>query len=114
VTGYAPGPDGTYIHFDGGSARFTLVKPDPNGTVPYIAQANGFVRDFTRTAQGLQFEFGGYYQPFIVLAHAALCRATSGGRTLDVQREGDTLRIVTQAVPGVHVTYQPIRVDCGQ
>lgn len=114
VTGYAPGPDGTYIHFDGGSAHFTLAQPDPNGTLPYIAEANGFVRDFRRTAQGLRFEFGSYYQPFIAVAHAAQCRATSGGRALTTQRQGDTLRIVTPAVPGVEVTYQPVEVNCGQ
>ncbi len=113
VTGYAAGPDGNYIHFDGGSARFTLVRPDPNGELPYIAEANGFVRDFTRTAQGLKFEFGSYYQPFIAVAHAAQCRASSGGHALETQRQGDTLRIVTPAVPGVRVTYQPVEVDCG-
>lgn len=114
VTGYAPGPDGTYIHIDGGSARFSLVRSDPNGALPYIAQANGFVRNFTRTAHGLRFEFGGYYQPFVAIAHAAQCRASSGGRALATQRQGDTLRIVTPAVPGVRVTYQPVEVACGQ
>ncbi|MFX1716144.1 polysaccharide deacetylase family protein [Paraburkholderia sp. A1RO-5L] len=114
VTGYASGPDGTYIHFDGGSASFTLAAHDPNGKLPYIAEANGFVRDFTRTAQGLRFEFGGYYQPFVAIAHAAQCRTSSGGRPLATQRQGDTLRIATPAVPGVRVTYQPIEVDCGQ
>jgi polysaccharide biosynthesis protein PelA len=114
VTGYTAGPDGTYIHFDGGSAHFTLAQPDPNGALPYIAEANGFVRDFQRSAQGLRFEFGSYYQPFIAVAHAAQCRATSGGRPLTTQRQGDTLRIATPAVPGVEVTYQPIEVNCGQ
>ncbi len=114
VTGYAPGPDGTYIHFDGGSARFTLTQPDPNGSLPYIAQANGFVRDFVRTAQGLTFQFGSYYQPFIAVAHAAQCRASSGGRALGTQRQGDTLRIVTPAAPAGRVTYQSVEVDCAR
>ncbi|WP_411193146.1 polysaccharide deacetylase family protein [Paraburkholderia sp. B3] len=114
VTGYSSGPDGTYIHFDGGSARFTLAQPDPNGTLPYLAEANGFVRDFERTARGLRFEFGSYYQPFIDVAHAGQCRASSGGRALTTQRQGDTLHIVVPAVPGVEVTYQPVEVNCGQ
>lgn len=113
VTGYAPGPDGTYIHIDEGSARFTLVPPDPNGALSYIAEANGFVRGFTRTAHGLTFAFGSYYEPFVAVAHAAQCRASSAGRPLATQRQGGTLRIVMPAVSGGPVRYEPVEVDCG-
>lgn len=115
VTGFAPGPDGTYIHFDGGSARFTLASPSQaRDTAPYIARANGFVRDFVRTGNGLRFAFGGYYKPFITIANAGTCRATSGGRKLDAHNDHGALTIVTPAVPGQRVTYQPIEVDCAQ
>jgi polysaccharide biosynthesis protein PelA len=48
------------------------------------------------------------------VAHAGQCRASSGGRSLTTQRQGDTLHIVVPAVPGVEVTYQPVEVHCDQ
>lgn len=113
VTGYRAGPDGTYIHFDGGSAHFTLAPAGTPNTVPYIAEANGFVRRFQRVGHGLRFEFGGYYKPFIEIANAAQCRASSAGKPLDAQRVGNALRVQTPGVAGAQVTYQPIEVDCG-
>lgn len=113
VTGYAAGPDGTYIHVDGGSARFTLASSGMHNALPYIAQANGFVRHFERVGHGLRFEFGGYYKPFFEIANAAQCRASSAGKPLAAQRDGNLLRVQTPGVAGQRVTYQPIEVDCG-
>jgi len=115
VTGYARGPDGIYVHFDDGTARFALESPSQTrNTAPYIAQANGFVRDFQRGAHSLRFSFGGYYKPFVTIANAGQCRASSAGRTLDGRREGGALTIALPAVPGQQVAYQPIQIDCGE
>lgn len=113
VTGYHAGPDGTYIHFDGGSARFTPAAAGTRNALPYLAEANGFVRDFKRVGHGLRFEFGGYYKPFFDIANAAECRATSAGKPLAAQRLGNALHVQTPAVAGAQVSYQPIEVDCG-
>lgn len=71
------------------------------------------MRGFTRTAHGLTFAFGSYYEPFVAVAHAAQCRASSAGRPLATQRQGGTLRIVMPAVSGGPVRYEPVEVDCG-
>jgi hypothetical protein len=113
VTGYASGPDGTYIHFDGGSARFALAPAGTHNTLPYVAEANGFVRHFERVDHGLHFDFGGYYKPFFRIANAAQCRASSAGKPLAAQREGSVLEVHMPAGVGRRVAYQPIEVNCG-
>lgn len=113
VTGYSAGPDGTYIHFDGGNARFKLAPGATPNALPYIAQADGFVQHFERDSHGLRFQFGGYYKPFFDIANAAQCRVSSAGKALAGQRDGNLLRVQTPGVAGQHVTYQPVEVDCG-
>jgi polysaccharide biosynthesis protein PelA len=111
VTGYSAGPDGTYIHIADGSARFSWSTG--TATLPYIAEANGFVRDFRRTAHGLAFDFGGYYQPFVKLANAGACRVKVAGQPVATRRDGTLLRFDTQGTPGTAVSYRSIEVTCG-
>lgn len=113
VTGYSAGPDGTYIHIDGGSARFSFAPADARTAMPYLAEANGFVRHFQRVGHGLRFDFGGYYKPFFQIANAAQCRASSAGKPLAAQREGTALRVQMPGSDGRRVTYQPVEVNCG-
>ncbi|MGV2292882.1 sugar ABC transporter [Trinickia sp. YCB016] len=114
VTGYSHGPDGTYIHIDGGAARFTLGAKAAPGALPYIAQANGFVRNFQRSASGLRFEFGGYYKPFVELASASTCRVSMNGARVAATRNGTLLRVDIPGVAGQQVTYRPLEIDCGR
>ncbi|MFC0575399.1 sugar ABC transporter [Paraburkholderia solisilvae] len=119
VTGYAAGPDGTYIHIADGAARVTFdatagtAAATSNAGVPYIAQANGFVRRFTRTGNRLSFEFGGYYQPFVELANAQRCSVSVAGRPVAARRDGDRLRFDTAPAAGLPIDYQPVEVACG-
>jgi hypothetical protein len=113
VTGYTRGPDGVYIHIDGGNARFTLGPGATPPALPYLAQANGFVRNFTRTASGMRFEFGGYYKPFVEIANASTCRVTMDGARVATTKNGTTLHADLPAVPGQQVTYRPLEIDCG-
>ena len=117
LTGFAPGPDGTYIHLDGGSAHFSFGANDAaaasQAKLPYIAEANGFVRRFERTPDGMRFEFGGYYQPFVKLANAQSCSVTVDGRAVSAQRDGGTLRFETPGVAGQQVEYRPVEIACG-
>ncbi|SDH15249.1 hypothetical protein SAMN05216466_107285 [Paraburkholderia phenazinium] len=117
VTGYAAGPDGTYIHIDGGAARFAFGA---NGAgcggaraLPYIAEANGFVRNFRSTANGMSFEFGGYYQPFVTLANAQTCSASVDGKPVAARRDGALLRFDTPGVAAQQVVYQRVEIACG-
>jgi hypothetical protein len=122
VTGFAAGPDGTYIHIADGAARVVFdapraIRPRPSSAgaadpLPYIAQANGFVRDFTRTPHGLSFEFGGYYEPFIELANAQRCSVQVGGRVETARRDGALQRFDTQAASGLQIGYQPVEITC--
>ncbi|MEW6344619.1 MAG: sugar ABC transporter [Pseudomonadota bacterium] len=121
VTGFAAGPDGTYIHIDGGEARFALGANGASGAggangaraLPYIAEANGFVRNFRSTANGMSFEFGGYYQPFVTLANAQTCSANVGGKPVAVRRDGALLRFDTAGVAAQQVEYQRVEIACG-
>ncbi|HEY3598861.1 MAG TPA: sugar ABC transporter [Paraburkholderia sp.] len=123
VTGFAAGPDGTYIHIADGAARVAFDAPRAPASstpvaaradsLPYIAQANGFVRRFARTAGGLSFEFGGYYQPFVELANAQSCRVTVAGRAVAARRNGALLRFDTAPADGLQPNYQPVEVACG-
>ncbi|KVE10642.1 sugar ABC transporter [Burkholderia vietnamiensis] len=120
VTGYSDGPDGTYVHIDGGNARFSFERAHAQGSqnagsraLPYIAEANGFVRNFQRTANGLTFDFGGYYEPFVRIANGARCTASVAGRAVAAQRDGTFLRFDTPGVAGQSVGYQPVSVSCG-
>jgi hypothetical protein len=121
LTGFAPGPDGTYIHFDDGSARFSFAAIDAvrgkeagaHAKLPYIAEANGFVRRFERTPTGMRFEFGGYYQPFVKLANADTCSVSVDGRAASAQRDGGALRFDTAGVAGQQVDYRPVEIACG-
>ncbi|CAB3719382.1 hypothetical protein LMG27174_04825 [Paraburkholderia rhynchosiae] len=122
VTGYSSGPDGTYIHIADGAARVSFNRADvrdtPTGALskasalPYIAEANGFVRNFRRDANGMSFEFGGYYQPFVRLAHAGSCSVSVAGRPVATHRDGAGLRFDTPASPGLQVNYQPVEISC--
>jgi hypothetical protein len=122
VTGYSSGPDGTYIHFADGAARVVFDTPretlasqpdTPAGAVPYIAQANGFVRRFARDAHRMSFEFGSYYQPFVELANAQRCSVSVAGRPVAARRDGTRLRFDMAPADGLEIRYQPVEVDCG-
>ncbi|CAN7578297.1 sugar ABC transporter [Trinickia sp. LjRoot230] len=119
VTGFATGPDGTYIHIDGGAAAVSLdsnqrgsAAPASSASLPYIAEANGFVRHFVRKPHALSFEFGGYYQPFIKLASARSCRATVAGKPVAVRRDGGDVKIDMPATEGQRVEYRLVEIDC--
>lgn len=123
VTGYAPGPDGTYIHIADGAARVAFDTPlrdaiaaqapaASSNTLPYIAQANGFVRDFKRDGRGMSFQFGGYYQPFVELANAQRCSVSVAGRPVATKRDGSKLRFDTAPAAGLNIDYQPVEVAC--
>jgi hypothetical protein len=118
VTGYAVGADGTYIHFADGAAAVTLAPSSAaqsaNAPLPYIAVANGYVRQFKRTAHGMAFEFGGYYQPLVELANAGTCSVQVAGRPAAVQRDGALLRFEAPASASLQMNYQPVEVNCAR
>jgi hypothetical protein len=119
VTGYTAGTDGTYIHITDGAARVSFDTPQSAGAaagnkLPYIAQANGFVHGFKRTASGMKFDFGGYYQPFVELANAQSCSVSIAGRPVATRRDGAMLRFDTAPAAALQVDYQPVEVTCGR
>lgn len=111
VAGYLPGPGGLYIHMGGDQASFTM-SPKPSESIPYIAQASGFVRNFERMPGGMQFEFGGYYKPFVQLADARSCRATVDGRHAVLAGKGGTLQLNVSGRAAKPVSYHSIKVTC--
>ncbi|WP_118179904.1 sugar ABC transporter [Paraburkholderia phosphatilytica] len=112
VTGYSAGPDGTYVHINNGAATVSFDAGSASNTLPYIAEANGYVRRFERTTNGLSFEFGGYYQPFVKIANAQSCRVTVDGKPVAAQHDGATLRFDTPASADLQIHYQPVEISC--
>ncbi len=113
VTGYATGTDGTYIHIADGEARIAFGSNATNASLPYIAQANGFVRDFKRDGRNMSFHFGGYYQPFVELANAQSCRVSIDGHAVATRRDGNLLRFDTAGIAATQMQYRPVEVACG-
>jgi hypothetical protein len=112
LAGYMPGPGGLYIHMGARQARFSMSGPDRNA-LPYIHTASGFVRDFSREGGSVRFDFGGYYQPFILLANAANCRVAVNGKHASAPVKNGLRRISVggNAVPSIN--YHSVEVNCG-
>lgn len=113
VTGYSTGTDGTYIHIADGEARIAFGSNATNASLPYIAQANGFVREFKRDGRNMSFQFGGYYQPFVELANAQSCRVSIDGHAVATRRDGNLLRFDTAGIAATQMQYRPVEVACG-
>jgi hypothetical protein len=113
VVGYDKGPGGIYIHLDDGAARFDMT-PAPQPDKPaYIAEAAAFVRHFARNGNGMSFEAGGYYKPFVRLANAGACRVQVNGNPARTARAQDnSVRVDLTGGPAQTVTYQRIDVVC--
>jgi hypothetical protein len=111
VTGYLPGPGGLYVHMANDQASFSITS-QPSAKVPYIAEAAGFVRHFQRDGRSMQFDFGGYYKPFVRFADAGSCRVQVDGKAKTGAAQAGTLRIDVAGEAAQQVTYHSIKVDC--
>ncbi|WDD92532.1 bifunctional glycoside hydrolase 114/ polysaccharide deacetylase family protein [Burkholderia sp. FERM BP-3421] len=76
VAGYAPGPGGTYVHLTGAAARFTVVDAARAPHVPYLADANGELEHFERSARGFSFDLRSTVAPRFRVADAGACRVS--------------------------------------
>jgi hypothetical protein len=113
VVGYDKGPGGIYIHLDDAAARFAVTPAPQAGGPAYIAEAGAFVRNFTRHGNGMSFEAGGYYKPFVRLANAGACRVQVNGSPARTARAQDNaVRVDLTGGAAQTVTYQRIDVVC--
>jgi hypothetical protein len=113
VVGYDKAAGGIYIHLDDGAARFAMAPAGEPARSAYIAEAAAFVRDFSRSGNGLSFEAGGYYKPFVRLANVGACRVKVNGAPAHTTRaQGDTVRVDLNGTAAQSVTYQRIDVVC--
>jgi uncharacterized protein (TIGR01370 family) len=82
VAGYLAGPGGVYVHLTGTDARFRTVDAARAQSLPYLADANGAISRFTRTANGLSFDLASHVAPRFSLAGVRACRVSADGRAL--------------------------------
>ncbi|WP_236572465.1 bifunctional glycoside hydrolase 114/ polysaccharide deacetylase family protein [Burkholderia sp. 8Y] len=85
VAGYLPGPGGVYVHLTGADARFREVDAARAAKLPYLAEANGVVDHFARTAHGLSFDLASHVAPHFAIggeARANACIVKADGRAL--------------------------------
>ncbi|MCP1119900.1 sugar ABC transporter [Robbsia andropogonis] len=122
VTGYAPGPDGIYIHIEDGDAR-VAINPNASArpTQPYISFARGFVKDAVVRPDGMRFSFAGHYEPYIRFENAGQCSVTVNGQRRDARREagtdgvaGSALRIDLPAQLPEKMQYDQVDLHCGR
>jgi hypothetical protein len=116
VVGYDRAAGGTYIHLDGGAARFALAPETPSvqpAQPAYVAEAAAFVQNFERSGNAVSFDAGGYYKPFVRLANAGACRVRVNGSPARTARAQDnTVRVDLSGGAAQTVTYQRIDVVC--
>lgn len=123
VAGFLPGPGGVYVHLSAPEARFKVISLEganqgERGRLPYLADANGAIENFKRTAKGIRFDLHTTMAPEFSIAGAASCRVNANGRALQSQvdkpeagaRQYELERSMTSNNP-VQVTR--INVDCG-
>lgn len=88
VAGWLPGPGGTYVHLAGSAARFAVIDEKDAPHVPYLADANGRIENFTRTGNSFSFDLRARVAPQYRLANAGACRVArrplSGAYSLHV------------------------------
>lgn len=76
VAGYLPGPGGTYVHLAGSDARFTVIDAAAAPRVPYLAEANGRIDNFSRTGNSFSFDLHARVAPLYRIADAGACRVS--------------------------------------
>ncbi|KIG03028.1 bifunctional glycoside hydrolase 114/ polysaccharide deacetylase family protein [Caballeronia concitans] len=85
VIGYLAGPGGVYVHLSGADARFRVIDATRAAKLPYLAEANGVVNRFARTAQGFSFDLASHVAPHFAIGgepHAGACIVKANGRML--------------------------------
>jgi hypothetical protein len=82
VAGYLAGPGGVYVHLTGADARFRVVDAARVQRLVYLADANGTISRFSRTANGLSFDLASHVAARFSLAGAGACRVSADGRAL--------------------------------
>jgi len=76
VAGYLPGPGGTYVHLAGSEARFAVIDAKDAPHVPYLAEANGRIDNFSRTGNSFSFDLHARVAPLYQVANAGACRVS--------------------------------------
>ena len=112
LAGYMPGPGGLYIHMGDRQAKFSMSASDRDA-LPYIHTASGFVRNFSRLGNSLRLDFGGYYQPFILLANADNCRVAVDGKPTSGSVHSGLRRVSVGGHVAPSVNYHSVEVNCG-
>ena len=122
VTGYAPGPDGIYIHIEDGDAHVAIdANASARPAQPYISFARGFVKDAVVRPDGMRFGFAGHYAPYVRFENAGQCTVTVNGQRRDAKREtgangvaGNALRIELPEQLPEKMQYDQVELHCGR
>jgi len=123
VAGFQPGPGGVYVHLSAPQARFKVINlQDVNkgerGRLPYLADANGSIENFKRTAQGISFDLHTYMSPEFSIGGSASCRVSANGRALQSPLDKNEAHarqyaLARSVTPNNPVQVTRINVDCG-
>lgn len=111
VAGYQPGPGGLYIHMGGEQAAFRIGSGTQPG-VPHVREASGFIRNFQRHGRDMQFDFGGYYRPFVEIAQVSGCSVSVDGMPARASGSTGTRRLDVTGEAVKPVAYHAIKVKC--
>ncbi|HZX33326.1 MAG TPA: bifunctional glycoside hydrolase 114/ polysaccharide deacetylase family protein [Rhodocyclaceae bacterium] len=87
VAGYAPGPEGNYLHLTGAEARVRFA-PTPTRE-PFLRDANARLSDWHRTGDGISFKLEGHQPLALSFANFSGCRASADGKPVAPSRSGN-------------------------
>lgn len=105
VAGVAPGPAAQYVHLS--AARSELSTTDRAPSQAYVANAIGWIKDFTRQPQGLSFRLASYTSSGFTLAQATGCEVRVNGQVVRSKPIDSTF---SKSTPGVPLTFYELPV----
>ena len=110
VGGVASGPGGQYLHLTDAAAEIRLPAATAANPV-HVRDARGWLREFTRSSNGISFALHAYTQPAFTLAAAAGCRVRVDGRDLPAARTDSSTSSYELPAGEVNTTGTISRVD---
>lgn len=114
VAGWHDGPDGPYVHLDGG--RAWLKTGTDADVLPYLYEANGRLDDWRLDQAGhkLGFTLTAYVPLQFSVAHAQACVLQADGKTLKADAVKDTAAGAVQEYRLKNVNTAHVQIHCAE
>lgn len=82
IAGYRMNSNATYVHMSSNQAEFSVIAYDKAQKIPYVADANGRIEQFSRNGNGISFMLHAYVADQFRLANARFCKVSLNNKTI--------------------------------